>query len=371
MSAAPTGPTFHSTFIQFCDDLAGTFPELSVSKSRELNAEESLKFFRVLWKNSVGSIAIRDTTIFSDSGIEIVPGVVITKSLWNEVTENTHNAIWNYLSSLVLLSASVVDEEDESSDAFWNEDDFKKSMEEMMKNMKDAVGGEGGDSPFSAMGGIFEKLKGMAGLFGGIGESDSEGAEGTTGGSGGASMPEFKLPKKLLNGHIARMARDLASEFKPEDFGISPEMLDVEDPAKIFAYLQEIFTKKPDLLMNAAKRIAKKIQSKFQRGEIRREDILREIEELMKDFSENDAFSSLFGQLGEVMKFAGKASGNEGSERRRVVQERLRKKTAEKDARKTNATASVSVGSSAAADAVAAALLAEEENSKRKKSGKK
>jgi hypothetical protein len=148
-------------------------------------------------------------------------------------------------------------------------------------------------------------------------------------------------------------------------------MLESDDPARVFNYLQEVFTKKPELMMSAAQKIAKKIQAKFQRGEIKREEIIREAEELMKEFSENTAFSELFGSLGEMLKGSEKESGNEGSARRREVQERLRRKAAEKEAAKkaaggagagastTNILATTEAELRAAANA--AALLMEEE----------
>jgi hypothetical protein len=153
------------------------------------------------------------------------------------------------------------------------------------------------------------------------------------GGSGvSGATPGFKLPERLFKGQIAKMAEELAREFKPEDFGLSPELLESSDPTKIFAYLQEVFTKKPELLMAGAKRIAQKIQGKFERGELKREDLMREAEEMMKEFSDNPMFSELFGGLTEMLSGSDKETGNEGSARRRAVQERLRKKMEAKKA---------------------------------------
>ncbi len=343
------GPTFRSTFLQFCEDLAGTYPELNdaIQKCRALEEEEVQKRFSLNWRSHLAAIALRDASVFSKDGIEILPGVQFTKSLWDDVGETTHTAIWNYLSSLALLSAASDNDAD-----FWSEEEFKKGMEEMMRHLKEAgdapAGGAGGPSPFEGFGGIFDKLKDMAKMFEGVGKE------------GGPKMPEFKIPERIFKGHIARMARELAEEFKPEDFGLSPDMVDTNDPAKIFEYLQDVFTKKPDMLMAAAQRIAKKIQIKFQRGEIRREEIMSEIQELMKEFSENEAFSALFGQLGDVLQMSAKATGNEGSERRRQVQERLRKKQAEKEAKKMATPSGMNPAAVAAAEAAAAALLQEE-----------
>lgn len=351
-------PTFQSTFAQFAEDLEGTYPELgpSLAACKALGEDEVMKKYRELYKGKAMLVAMREQALFA-SGHEILPGVVITAKLWKEVSKKTQAAMWNYMSSLILLSAA----DDTEGDGFWEDAEFKKSMEDMMKNLKDAAGigsasggaGDAGDNPFAAMGGIFEKLKGMAGLFGSMGGD-------------GKGMPDFKIPERLFKGHIAKMARELAEEFKPEEFGISPEMLETQDPAKVFEYLQEVFTKNPERLMGAAQRIAKKLQTKFLRGEIKREEIIGEIEELMKEFSENEAFNAIFGNLGELLSSSAKATGNEGSERRRVVQERLRKKAAEKEAKK--ALALPDAAAVAAAEAAAAALLAEDD---KKKKGKK
>ena len=368
--------TFQSTFDQFVEELEVTFPELAdgIKAAKAFPKEHLIKQFRVLYRGKAMLVAVRDDAFF-EADVELLPGVRMTPKLWGEISKTTKNAIWNYLSSLILLSAADSSTEE---DTFWNDEEFKKSMENMMAGLKQAAGAAGGGSgasgaagdanPFAAfgdMGGIFTKLREMAESFSSAGASGA--AAGGSGAAGG--LPEFKLPERMFKGHIAKMARELAEEFKPEEFGISPELLNSQDPAKVFEYLQELFTKNPEKLMGAAQRIAKKLQTKFLRGEIRREEIISEVEELMKEFSENEAFKSIFGNLGELLQMSAKATGNEGSERRRAVQERLRKKAAEKEAKKTTS-ASTDLVALAAADAVAAALLAEED-AKKKKAGKK
>ena len=157
---------------------------------------------------------------------------------------------------------------------------------------------------------------------------------------------------------------ELVKEFKPEDFGITEEMMSAKDPKAIFTNLQEIFTKKPDLLMSAGQKIAKKLQAKFASGAIKREEIISEVEELMKEFSDNDQFSELFGSLGEMLKSSDRATGNEHSARLRETRERMRKKTAEREARRTAAAATNTVvnteAEARAAEAMAALLLEEE-----------
>ena len=171
----------------------------------------------------------------------------------------------------------------------------------------------------------FDKM-GLDGIFKSAMEGKADDVKPVGGAGTDDSTPKlpFKIPEKLFKGHIAKMAEELAKEFKPEDFGIDSSMLETSDPSKVFAYLQEVFTKHPDMLMKGAQKIAKKIQTKFERGEIKREDLLAEAEEMMKEFGDNEMFKELFGSLGDMMKMSEPTGST--SERRRAVQERLRTK---------------------------------------------
>ena len=353
--AAASPITFSTTYEQFLDDLKGTFPEYIAALTLASAIHDVKPRFLEVWREHTANVAAKNTAIFAaDGGLELVPGFVMTAALWGELSAATQDAIWKYLSSLLLLAAS------ESSTEFWDLSGFQHDMETMMKQLKEGAGEES-----DHLKGLFEKLGKMAE---GFGFKDLSGAAG-----------KFKIPERLFKGHIAKIAEELVKEFKPEDFGISPEMLESDDPARVFNYLQEVFTKKPETMMAAAQKISKKIQAKFQRGEIRREDIIREAEELMKEFSDNEAFSELFGSLGEMFKMTEKESGNEGSARRREVQERLRRKQAEKEARRAATAAPLVAAGGAGRDdaemraaAAAAAILLEEEEAKTaKRIGKK
>lgn len=359
-------PTFDSTYAQFVDDLKGTFPEFSDALTHAATLPERKTRFVDVWKTHTSDVAACNAAVFDGAGIEIIPGFVMTRKLWNELSESTHAVIWKYISSLLLLAAASSSKDDDGG--LWDLSGFNADMENMMKMLNGEAGDESAGGLGESMKDIFSKLSSMASMFGGLGGAAGLKAEDL---SGAAS--KFKIPERLFKGHIARIAEELVKEFKPEDFGISPEMLESDDPARVFNYLQEVFTKKPELMMSAAQKIAKKIQAKFQRGEIKRDDIIREAEELMKEFSENTAFSELFGSLGEMLKGSEKESGNEGSARRREVQERLRRKAAEKEAKKASSTGGTNVLATNEADlraaAAAAALLLEEETARGAKSG--
>jgi len=328
-SSSSSSVTFDSTYAQFVSELKGTFPEFASALSSV--PEGAKAHFVATWKSHTTSVASQDATLFAGPGMELVPGVRMNTALWSELSVGTQTAIWKYLSSLLLLAASA-------DETLWDLSGFAHDMEDLMKRLKEEGGGE---TP-SMMKDMFEKLSKMAETFG-FDAKDLSGAAGAAG--------KFKIPERLFKGHIAKIAEELVKEFKPEDFGISPDLLTSEDPARVFTYLQEVFTKKPELLMGAAQKIAKRLQAKFQNGSIKREEIIREAEELMAEFSENEAFSSMFGSLGEMLKGSEKESGQDGSARLRETRERMKKKQAEKEARRA-ATATAAGSSSVEANVI-------------------
>jgi hypothetical protein len=378
-----TAVTFTSTYDQFIDDLKGTFPEYVAALTLAGSLPGRQTRFVEVWKHHTAAVAAKDAHIFDGAGLELVPGFVMTSALWAELSAGTHDAIWKYLSTLLLLAAAY--KEDDGDDGLWDMEGFQASMEAMMKQLSaagtaaaadgaatgEAAGGAGASADGAAdsgmpMGGpfgaLFEQLGKMAESFGSA--KDLSGAA--------AAASKFKIPERLFKGHIAKIVEEMVKEFKPEDFGITPEMMESKDPRDMFNYLQEIFTKKPQMLMEAGQKIAKKLQAKFMMGAIKREEIVREVEELMKEFADNEAFSELFGNLGEMLKSSDKETGNEHSARRREVQERLRRKAAEKAASRAAAATASAVGivptnavvvnaaRAAAARAAEEALLAED-----------
>ena len=323
--------TFEATFDQFLEDLKGTFPEYAAALTLAGSLTDRQTRFLEVWRTLSIAVAAQDGSVFSATGLELVPGFKMTAALWAELSPRTQSVIWKYLSTLLLLSA--VDNSEQEEGGLWDISGFQHSMEAMMAHLREAASAAG---PAGGAGDAEGATSAAAGLFGGLFEKLGKIAERFGGATdvSGAAAPDFKIPERLMKGTIAKIVEEIVHEFKPEDFGITPEMMETKDPRAMFEYLQEIFTKKPDLLMSAGKKIAKKLQAKFASGSIKRDDIIAEVEELMKEFSGNSAFSELFGNLGEMLRSSEKESGNEGSARRREVQDRLRKKAAEKAAKK-------------------------------------
>jgi hypothetical protein len=157
----------------------------------------------------------------------------------------------------------------------------------------------------------------------------------------------FKLPERMLKGQLAKLAEELVREFKPEDFGLSVEELEEteKNPTRAFDLLMNIYTQKPHLLQNSMKRIAKKLQDKVRRGELRPQELAAEAEEMMKEFTDNPGFVELMESFRNVFGFqdedAAKAAGRDGESRRaqavkqiRAERERRQKQRAEEEAQR-------------------------------------
>ena len=306
-------PNFQEVYKQYLGEMGLTFPELEKSTDKAL--KKSISDFSKSVAPILHDIANRNSSVFTDQGVQIAPGVIMTKKLWATAGKPTHKAIWEFLSSLILL-ASYEQKTNTETDDFTNIFDISGAESDLKKMFGD-LGEQFSKESFSS---FFDGLKGAA-------DSFKEQFAGVFSGISGEVPP---IPERLFKGHIAKIAEEIAREFNPEDFGIAPEILSSNDPTAVFEYLQTIFTQKPEMLMKGAKKIANRIQEKLKRGDVKREDLIREAEELMAEFQNNTMFKEIFESLGSMLKTADTESNNAPSERRRVVQERLRKKMAAK-----------------------------------------
>jgi len=101
----------------------------------------------------------------------------------------------------------------------------------------------------------------------------------------------------------------------------------------------------PEKLQGAMKRIMKRLQEKFQRGEFKPQELAAEAEEMMKEFSENPAFVDMMDSMRKAFSFEGnmegaRAAGMEHSVRLNMVRERLRRKAEANAAAKASSTGS-------------------------------
>jgi len=309
-----TDSIFNKKYTEFCDDLLGAYPEkdAAIRTARALPESERMERFRT----EVLPIAGRPTRNPLETPGPVLPGVTIEGEHWATFSDNTKKAIQEYIT---LLTFTCMIEGKNPFESFANGGDpaMKKMMEDMMGGLKEKLS----QVDFKT---ITEKMMKMFG--------DGKG---------------FKLPERMLKGQLAKLAEDLVKEFKPEDFGLSTEELEETErnPSRAFDLLMNIYTRRPELLQNAMKRIAKKLQDKVRRGELRPQELAAEAEEMMKEFTDNPGFVELMESFRNVFGFqdedAAKAAGRDGENRRaqavkqiRAERERRAKQRAEEEAQR-------------------------------------
>ena len=331
---------FLAIVTQFTNELSLSYPELEKGVGAYMKRKDHIEAFAPLVATLKAPVAARDDSFFlksgSKKGIEILPGIFFSAKLWSDTSKETRVVFWDYLASLILLntmfaapaSASADPKEGEGNGEGDGEGenilpDFDDIMKEMSSNFK--------SEEFK---GIFENMKNMFKDLSGNMPIPSDEAEGEgTGEKKPFEMP--KIPDHLQNGLIAKIAAELAGEFKPEDLGIDPILMERMNPMQIFEHLQFVYTNNPDLLTGAMKRVAGKIKDKFASGALNREALMREAKELMTYFTDNPAFKEMFDSMGGLFDNPFMGGGGEGakgsqSERLRAARERLRKKAEKK-----------------------------------------
>ena len=286
--------SFPTTLAAFCDELKQTFPELEQQISRAVTLSPD-KYF-ASWAKNLPILLARDAdALFTERKGFIIGSVRLTAALWAEISDNTRAAIWKYLRTLVLESAMGLSD---------------LSTETMQTLMEIIITEKSGGSMESMM----DKLKEMMG-------ADLS----------GMAMPE--IPERLRNGRIAKLAEDMAKQFDPTEFGIDPALLTGDNVEEILKRLMDLYKRDPTMLVNGARRVAEKIKKQIQGGSLNRDDLIAEAQEYVALFKNHPMAKGFLNQSGLAEMFSG-LGGSETtpSERRRTVQERLRKKLAERQA---------------------------------------
>ena len=297
--SAPLDAIFQTKYDEFAAALSDAFPELAdgIKLAVALPADQRVQMYKSLILPNAGSTK-RDPT---ECPGMVLPGVMITEPVWASSSEGTKAAINQFLS---LMTFSFVMKDGDFTGAAG--DAFKSFADDFMNQWRSKMDRKEFDS-------FTERLKELFG-------------------SGGDRLPPF--PERFKNGRLAKLAEDIVRELKPEEFGLDPETVKQceEDPSRAFEILMQSTMKNPAVIQNAMKRIIKKLQDKFQRGEFKPEDLAAEAEEMMKEFSENPAFVQMMESLRKTFSFedpeAAAAAGRPESARLAIVKNRLRQRLA-------------------------------------------
>jgi len=310
--------SYSATLKSFLDEMQLTFPEQKKVITRAATVTAA-QFWRT-WESGLDLLLTRDEAkLFEGRKGFLVGAVRLTPQDWKEISDSTKKAIWKYLRTLTLESA------------------MEQSLEgidtEKMQRLMDILTAEKMESdPLGAttemfedsmkhMAPLMEKLKGMMGV-----GFDSKVFE-------DFKMPD--IPEHLRNGRIAKLAEEMAKQFDPQEFGIDPAMLKGDNVEEILKGLADMYQRDPTMLISGAKNIAEKIKKQILGGSLKLEELVAEAQEFITLFKEHPQFKDIMEKVngfmgpGGLAEMFGAAGGDgEPSERRRAVQERLRKKLA-------------------------------------------
>lgn len=317
-----TGASFASTLRAFCAELRETFPELTAIVDRAASITPD-QFWRS-WKGTLAVLLDRDVgALFGEKKGFLLGAVRLTPALWGECSPATQAAIWRYLRTLTLESALEVSLEGLDAVTLGALNGIL-TAERIEKGGADAEAATSEllEEGLSHMKPLMEKLKGMLGGFMDV--------------SGLADFKMPEIPEHLRNGRIARLAEDLAKQFKPEEFGIDPRLLEGDNVEDILKRLADLYQRDPTMLIAGAKRMADKIRRQIEGGSLDRDSLVEEAQEFVKLFREHPSFKEIISKFEGLAGGGGLAGlfgggdggGGEPSERLRAVRERLRKKMA-------------------------------------------
>ena len=115
---------FQSKYDEFVEDLLGALPEYNVqiNNAKALDGTTRLSLFQ-------GNVKVDMGTEYNKNPGTVLPGVEISDTVWNSLTENTQKAIWEHLR---ILSMCYFMENGPGSKPDWMND----AMDDMKKNLE-------------------------------------------------------------------------------------------------------------------------------------------------------------------------------------------------------------------------------------------
>jgi hypothetical protein len=315
---------FQSKLNDFIDDLLGALPEYKPQLEKVRLLDENIRLERFHQEVRTHTLFEESENDFLKNPVKILPDITLSDSVWNSLSEQTKKAIWEHIRILSICCFMECNFKDDSKPS-WMDD----AMNELKTKLE--------STDFQNI------IKKFMTFFNSTSSSTSDEKKDTSDEKN--PLPNFdkffengfpKLPEKFLKGHLARLAQEIVKDITPQDLGISDDMISQceKDPSRAFTILFSTFTNNPSVIQRTISKIGKRLQQKITSGAIRPQEIAREAEELMKEFSSNSSFvemmegiKSAFGF--EDMDLARKA-GKESSARLSIIRDRLRKKLEKK-----------------------------------------
>ena len=299
MTTPETSDMFGKKYDEFATDLLETYPELNaeIEAAIAIPAEERLARYKTEVFMKTRDLTQKD---LEKTPGTILPGVTLTDSIWATTGKKSRLAIFEYV-SILNICAAFQDSGSETDSAF-----TKEWADRVMREARAAMSSIDFDKLSEKFFSVF--------------------------GTKGDTLPP--LPEKFLKGKLAKLAEEMVREFKPEDFGFSKDDMEAceRDPSRAFEILMKGSMGNPKVIQSAMARIAKRLQDKVQRGELKPQELVAEAESLMQEFQSHPAFVELMGAFKSM--FGGdmseteyaQATGDDNNTRLAMVRARLRKK---------------------------------------------
>ena len=322
--ASSANDVFSRTLTMFCDELRATFPELGRFVDRA--ALQTAEQFWSSWRNYLDILESYDfERLISERHGLIIGPVALTPALWTEISPATQKAIWRYLRTLLLEAAmslkldSLTAEQTEALMMILSEERLEAGGAEAEAEVKEID-----EDVTKHMSPLLERLENiLKGFVDGSGGDASASAE----------IPFPEIPERLRNGHIARLATQMAKQFNPAEFGIDPALLEGDNVEEILTRIMGIYQSNPMLLVERVQKLSERVKQQILGGSVSRDQLVAEAQEYVALFKEHplfkeaiEKFQSFTGEGGIGALFGGGGSSSAPSERLRTVQERLRRK---------------------------------------------
>ncbi len=290
---------FFKKYSEFCEDLLGACPEYTA----QIEAAKGLDSDSRVRRYILEVLNVKERDLVGNPG-SVLPGVALEDSVWTALSAGSRRAILDYLRILDLSAVYM------NVDVSGVEQISQEWVDKILREWR----GKLDRVDFNS---ISEKFMSMFG-------------------SQSGNLPP--LPERFLKGKMAKLAEDMVREFRPEDFGLTAEEIAAceTDPTRAFEILMEASSKNPERLQSVMMRVAKKLQSKIQSGELKPQELAAEAEELMREFQSHPAFTEMMESFRSMFSFeepeTARRTGHDGEGRLAIARARLRKKMEAKKA---------------------------------------
>jgi hypothetical protein len=360
---------FKSIISDFTRDLTTTFPEYSYLWSKwtdqqsDTEIQELFGYILKVFPTRFFDILYENDSIFKiddETDVNFLPNVNF-RLLYNceDITDNTKKSIWKYLQLILFTIVGQIKDknffgdttnmfdgmdenelQDKLADTMNNMTDFFKNLEESFT--KATANNDDDEAPNLVdpdMENMNNELKNaFENIFKNTQQTDGDGDADET--KDGDSLPKgfpkmSGLPdiknihehlKSLFEGKIGKLAKEMAEEISEEFKSDLEEGCDgINNTQDAIKHLM----KDPKKLMDLMKKVGNKLDTKMEKGEISREELMKEAQGLlgkMKDMGGGDDLSKMFKEMAKKMGMGSNVKINKNALNKMTKMEETREK---------------------------------------------